>query len=83
MSKRVSNKRRSQQQKAPARSTRIRLGFYRKRRIGNVERAMEAHRKKTVLGAPMDDESKAAMKALNKVLSSLMPKKKIEHRGVR
>jgi len=78
MSKRVSNKRGG----GGARSGRVRLGFFRKRRISNVERAMEAHRKKTVLGAPMDDESKAAMKSLGKALKKLLPKK-IERRGVR
>ncbi len=73
-------------QKAPARSTRIRLGFYRQRRITNVEAAMEAHRKKTVMGAHMDKEAKKAaseaMKSLQEALFKLVPKRQ-EHRGVR
>lgn len=78
MSKRVSNKRGG----GGARSGRVRLGYFRQRRIGNVRRAMDEHHKKTILGTPMDDESKAAMKALQKALFSLLPKK-IERRGVR
>ena len=79
MSKRVSNKRGAH---AGSRCGRVRLGFHRMRRIGNVQRAMEAHRKKTILGKPMDDESLEAMKGLKKALYSLLPKRH-EHRGVR
>jgi len=66
-------------QKAPARSTRVRLGFYRKRRITNVEAAMEKHRRDTVLGKPMDQ---VAMEQLRGAMAKLMPKR-MERRGVR
>jgi len=82
MSKRVGNKKGG----GGARSGRIRIGFHRQRRITNVERAMEAHRKKTVMGSYMDKEakqaSKDAVKALQDVLLKLIPKRS-EHRGVR
>ncbi len=82
MSKRVSNKRRSQQNGAPARSTRIRLGFHRNRKITNVERAMEDHKKKYIMGGPMDREAKELFASLNSALNKLKPKRP-EHRGVR
>ena len=82
VSKRVSNQRRSQMAKAPARSTRIRLGFYRQRRITNVERAMEKHRREHVLGATMGREEKKTFAALIAALIKLMPKTPAR-RGVR
>lgn len=82
MSKRVSNQRRSKMHKAPARSTRVRLGFYRQRRITKVEAAMEKHRREHVIGAPMGREDKETFAALNAALMKLMPKR-MERRGVR
>lgn len=79
MGKRVSNKRGKH---AGARSGRVRLGFYRQRQITHVEREMERHRRKTVLGVPMDKEARDAMQILNSALMKLLPKR-MERRGVR
>jgi len=76
MSKRVSNKRGKH---AGARSGRVRLGFYRQRRLTNVEKAMEKHRRESELGKPMDQ---VAMEQLRGVMAKLMPKR-MERRGVR
>jgi len=79
MGKRVSNKR---GRHAGARSGRVRIGYHRQGRIGNVYRAMEAHRKKSIVDGIMDDESKGAMKSLEGLLMKLIPKR-LERRGVR
>jgi len=79
LSKRVSNKRGKH---AGARSGRVRIGFYRQRRIGNVEREMERYRRKNIMGAPMDKESTILFKALQDALMKLVPKR-MERRGVR
>lgn len=79
MGKRVSNKRGKH---AGARSGRVRLGFYRQRQITHVEREMERHRRKTVLGVSMGREEKETFAALNAALMKLMPKR-MERRGVR
>lgn len=79
MGKRVSNKR---GKRVGARSGRVRLGYWRQHRIGNVERAMEEHRKKTILGKPMDEQAVIAFKALSRALEKLMPKR-TERRGIR
>lgn len=68
--------------KAPARSTRVRLGFHRQRRLTNVERAMEKHRRQHIMGAPMDRAAKETFDALNAALMKLLPKKMMR-RGVR
>ena len=68
--------------KAPARSTSVRLGFHRKRKISNVEMALDHHRKKNIMGGVMDKETKDAFSALNAALMNLMPKRR-ERRGVR
>ena len=79
MGKRVSNKRGTH---VGARSGRVRIGYWRHQKMSKIERAMEVHRKKTVLGAPMDKESQLSFAALNKALMKLIPKR-MERRGVR
>jgi len=69
-------------QKAPARSTRVRLGFHRKRRLTNVEAAMERHRRKNIMGGSMSREEQESFSALNAALMKLLPKKMMR-RGVR
>lgn len=82
MTKRVSNQRRGQMNKAPARSTRIRLGYHRTRKISEIELAMERHNKQYITGNPMDREAKELLSAMGSALKKLVPKRP-ERRGVR
>ena len=79
MSKRVSNKR---GEHSGARSGRVRIGYWRQHKMSKIARAIEVHRKKTMLGAPMDKDSQLSFAALNKALMKLIPKR-MERRGVR
>lgn len=70
MSKRVSNKRRNRQNKAPARS-RIHLGFHKTRQLNNLNAAAGKH--------SQDEE---VMKSINAAISRILPKR-FFRRGVR